>query len=89
MKKTKTGIFAGWIVLLLVVMSCGIPGKNGGADLTSVAATVAVELTERVATAGTQVPPGAATAAGDTAQPPATVTEMPVPSRFAVASSLS
>ena len=79
MKKTKTSIFTGWIVLLLVVISCGIPGKNGGADLTSVAATVAVELTERVATAGTQVPPGAATAAGDTPQPPATGTDKMVP----------
>ena len=79
MKKTKTSIFAGCIVLLLVVISCGIPGKNGGADLTSVVATVAVELTERVATAGTQVPPGAATAAGDTPQPPATVTDTMVP----------
>ncbi len=80
MKTTKTGIFAGWIVLLLVAMSCGIPGKSGEVDLTSVAGTVAVELTERVAPPGTEVPPGATVQAGETQLPSATITETAVPS---------
>ena len=64
---------------MLVVLSCGIPGKNGDVDLTSVAATVAVELTERVASPGTEVPPGSTAAVGDTPIPPATVTDTLVP----------
>ena len=84
MKIPRTGILTGLIVLLLVMMSCAIPGKSAEVDLTSVAQTVAIELTARVASPATDLPPGStAEPVLDTPVPDATLTDTPVPSSTA------
>ncbi len=79
MKTSTSKIFVGLIVLLLVMMSCNLPGSEEKVDLTSVAETVVLELTQRAL--GTNPVLGTeATSSVGTLTPSATFTETPVPS---------